>query len=305
MIANQTADADDYNQRRNGRKIMTITVKPLHPIFAAEISGFDMSKPIDEAIAREIRAAMDTYAVGVIRNGSITDEDQISFTRIFGPLLLAPKEVGRTTKRRLQYQELFDAGNLDENGVIYAPDDLRRVYGKGNLLWHTDASFNKVRGTYSLLSGHVVPSAGADTEFADMRAAYDDLPAATKAKIENLVAEHSVWFSRVQAGYPEPTENELRARPPSPHKLVHVHPRSKRKTLYLAAHISGFAGMSREASRALLDELMAHATQQKYVYSHQWRTGDLVIWDNFCTMHRATPFDDRGTPRDMPEKPEI
>jgi alpha-ketoglutarate-dependent 2,4-dichlorophenoxyacetate dioxygenase len=278
---------------------MAVTARQLHPIFFAEISGFDIAKPLSADDARDVRAAMDKYAACVFRGGHVTDEQHIEFSRIFGPLSLAPKDVGRTSKRRLRYQELFDAGNLDENGVIYAANDLRRTYGKGNRLWHTDASFNKVRGAYSLLAAHVVPDQGADTEFADMRAAYDDLPQTMKNKIENLVAEHSVWHSRQLAGYPEPTQEELTARPPAKHKLVHVHPTSGRKTLYIAAHVSDISGWPRDEGRALLAELMAHATQEKYVHAHKWEVGDIVIWDNLCTMHRATPFEDMDTPRDL------
>ena len=184
-------------------------------------------------------------------------------------------------------------------GEIYADDDRRLAYKRANRLWHTDMSFYDVRATYSLLAAHAIPPAEGDTEFVDMRAAYDALPASRKEEIGGLVVEHSYWYSRVLGGGPEPTEEERATRPPARHALTHIHAPSGRQALYLASHASGIVGWPDEQGRALIDELMDFATQKRFVYAHKWRLGDVVIWDNLAPMHRATPFDDRSYKRDM------
>ena len=200
---------------------------------------------------------------------------------------------------RIPHHEIIDQSNLGADGKIFREGDRTLGFKRANRLWHTDISFHPVRATYSALSAHEVPPGGADTEFADMRAAYDCLPEETKARIADLTAEHSYWHSRVKGGGPEPTAEERRSRPAARHKLVHVHPTSKRTALYLASHASHIVGWPVEDGRALLDELMALATRPQFVFRHQWRVGDVVIWDNLATMHRATPFDDTIHRRDM------
>jgi alpha-ketoglutarate-dependent 2,4-dichlorophenoxyacetate dioxygenase len=279
---------------------MPVTVKPLHPLIGAEISGFDMRGPVDAATLKEIVAAMDRWAVGVFRNPApLSDEQHIAFSRQLGPIQKSEVLMVEGRKSRLPYGEIIDQSNLDHRGEIFAQNDKQLLYKRANQLWHTDMSFHPVRATYSLLSAHLIPPGGADTEFADMRAAYDTLSGAMKAKLEGLVAEHSYWHSRVVAGGPEPTSAERNSRPPARHPLVHVHPGSKRKSLYLASHASHIVGWPVEDGQALLRELTAHATQYKFVYRHVWRLGDVVAWDNLCTMHRATPFDDTAHRRDM------
>ncbi len=199
---------------------------------------------------------------------------------------------------RIQLREIFDVSNLDARGNMLPADDERRNYSRGNRLWHTDSSFRQVSATYSMLSARTVPQDGADTEFADMRAAYDALPETMKRRIDGLVAEHSIWVSRRSVGY-VPNDEERRQRPPAHHPLVRVHPGSGRKTLYIAAHIDHIIGWPEDEGRALRDELIEFATQSRFVHIHKWQTGDLVIWDNRCTMHRATPFADVANPRDM------
>ena len=194
---------------------------------------------------------------------------------------------------------IFDVSNLDENGKILDLDDQRRAYRQGNELWHTDSSFRQKSATWSMLHARVVPPSGADTEFVDTRAAYDALPAAMKARIDGLVAEHSIWHSRARLGGYTPTEDERKARPPARHPLVRRHPGSGRNALYIASHASHIVGWPEHDGRALIDELMAFATQPRFVYAHPWRRGDLVIWDNRCTMHRATPFESSTHVRDM------
>ncbi|HUN74622.1 MAG TPA: TauD/TfdA family dioxygenase [Steroidobacteraceae bacterium] len=274
------------------------TVKPLHPLFAAEISGIDFSRPIDSLTLSEVVAAMDRHAVCVCRATGLDDERHIAFSRLLGELELAPRLFGSHILR-FKHPELFDAGNLDASGNILI-DERRRVYNRGNALWHTDSSFNSHRSSYSLLLAHETPPVGGDTQFADMRAAYDALPQATKSRIDGLVAEHWLWHSRQLAGYPEPTEAERRAKPPAQHPLVQVHPGSGRKTLYLASHASHIVGWPIEEGRQLLRELIEFATQPQFCYTLEWSgPGDLVIWDNRCTMHRATRFEDTKYRRDM------
>ncbi len=277
---------------------MPLSCVPAGPSFLAEVSGVDFSRPVDPRTLREIVAAMDEYAVCVFRATGLEDSSHVAFSRLLGKLELAPALFGKNFKR-FAHPELFDAGNLDASGNILV-DPRRRLYNRGNALWHTDSSFNPHRAAYSLLLAHEVPPAGGDTEFADMRAAYDALPAAMKARIEDLVAEHWLWHSRMLAGYPEPTEEERRAKPPSRHKLVQVHPGSGRKTLYLAAHAAGIVGWPAAEGLELITELIEFATQPRFARAVSWKQrGDLVIWDNRCTMHRATPFEDTVYRRDM------
>jgi alpha-ketoglutarate-dependent 2,4-dichlorophenoxyacetate dioxygenase len=277
---------------------MTLQFIPAGPEFCAEVSGVDFSRPIDEPTLAEIIGGMDRYGVCVFRNTGLDDVRHIAFSRLLGKLEHAPKLFGKNVTR-FAHPELFDAGNLDASGNILA-DERRRTYNKGNALWHTDSSFNPHRSSYSLLLAHEVPPAGGDTHFADMRAAYDALSAEMKAKIENLVAEHWLWHSRMLAGYPEPTQAERDAKPPARHKLVQVHPGSKRKTLYIAKHASHIVGWPIDEGRRLLTELIDFATQPQFVRVVAWKqAGDLVIWDNRCTMHRATPFEDTRYRRDM------
>jgi alpha-ketoglutarate-dependent 2,4-dichlorophenoxyacetate dioxygenase len=289
---------------------MTLEAKAVGPSFAAEVTGVDFSRPLDSSRVAEIVAAMDRYAVCVFRATALNDDSHIAFSRQLGKLEHAPRLFGKGFAR-FDKPELFDAGNLDASGNILV-DERRRVYNKGNALWHTDSSFNAHRSSYSLLLAHEVPPVGGDTQFADMRAAYDALsplgipslaarsPAALQAKIEPLWAEHWLWHSRMLAGYPEPTEAERQAKPPARHKLVQTHPGSVRKTLYLASHASHIVGWPVEAGRQLLKELIEFATQPQFVQAVAWKqAGDLVIWDNRCTMHRATPFEDTLYRRDM------
>jgi alpha-ketoglutarate-dependent 2,4-dichlorophenoxyacetate dioxygenase len=283
---------------QSGLIAMALTFSPTGPSFCAEVSGVDFSRPIDAATFAQIVAGMDQYAVCVFRATGLDDARHIAFSRLFGRLEHAPRLFGKNFSR-FAHPELFDAGNLDASGNILV-DERRRTYNKGNALWHTDSSFNPHRSAYSLLLAHEVPPTGGDTHFADMRAAYDALSPELKDRIENVIAEHWLWYSRMLAGYPEPTDAERAAKPPSRHKLVQVHPGSGRKTLYIAKHASHIVGWPVEEGRKLLNELIEFATQPQFVRAVAWRQpGDLVIWDNRCTMHRATPFEDTVYRRDM------
>ena len=269
-------------------------------LYAARLTGIDIRKPIDEATMEEIRRALATWVVCVIpHDAPPTNEHHIAFSSRLGPLERGQTTLTTNSEARVPYPEIIDQSNLDELGDIYADDDKRLAYKRANRLWHTDMSFFPVRATFSLLSGHAVPPSGADTEFTDMRDVWDALPASRKAGLEDLVVSHSFWHSRVLGGGPEPDAAELVKNPPAQHKLVHVHAPSGRKALYLASHACEIDGLSRSDAKALIGELMAFATQPRFVFAHKWRVGDVLIWDNLATMHRATPFDDRAFKRDM------
>ena len=268
-------------------------VRPLHPVFACEI----VEASLQDAFS--ITKAMDQYAVAVLRDQHISDEQQIAFCRQFGELERSPHfGVGKGGKVRMRYPELFDVSNLDEEGNILAEDDRRRGFRIANEMWHTDSSFMPRGARYSMLLAKVIPSRGADTEFADMRAAYDGLSSDKKNLIQDLVVEHSTFYSRSLIGF-RFTPEELERRSATPQYLVQTHPSTARKALYLASHASHVVGWPLEKGRALLRELTEHATQRKFVYTHKWRAGDFVIWDNRCTMHRATPFPDVAERRDL------
>ncbi len=275
---------------------MALNITPLTPDFGAEVSGVDLTRPIDAATRAEIIAAMDRYGVCVYRATGLTDEGHVAFSRMFGDLLQAPRMSG--VKGRMPLPELFDAGNLNVDGEINT-DEMLRLHKRGDRQWHTDTSFLQERSAYSLLLAHEVPEDGGDTEFADMRGAYAALPQATKDRIEGLIAEHSIWYSRMTSGYPFTEEDVLARGPIARHPVSQMHEGSARKTLYIASHAMGIVGWERAAGRALLRELTEFATQPRFVLRVAWSVGDLVVWDNRCTMHRATEFDDIAFRRDM------
>lgn len=280
-----------------------MAARQLHPLFVAELTGIDLAAGIDARTQGEIARTMDRYAVTVLPDQNLDDEKQTAFAALYGPLEVSPpvqsRHGGPAAQERIRNPNIFDVSNLDENGKILDPVDQRRAYRQGNELWHTDSSFRQKSATWSMLHARVVPPSGADTEFVDTRAAYDALPEAMKARINGLVAEHSIWHSRAKLGGYTPTEDERKARPPARHALVRRHPGSRRNALYIASHASHIIGWPEDEGRALIDELIAFATQPRFVYAHQWRRGDLVIWDNRCTMHRATPFESSVHVRDM------
>jgi len=279
---------------------VTLRVRKLHPLFAAELKGIDMRSDTDARSVAALIAALNEYAVCVVpHEAPLSNEEHIAFSGLLGPMERnkVPKIAG--TGLRVPFSEIVDQSNLDGDGTIYAEDDRRLAYKRANRLWHTDMSFYEIRATWSLLSAHVVPPEGGETDFTDMRAVYDDLPAAMKARLDGLVAEHCYWHSRVLGGGPQPSEAERATRPPARHKLVHRHPGSGRDVLYIASHVSGIVGWPEDEAKDLLAELMAIATKPAYVYSHVWSVGEVLIWDNLATMHRATPFDDQRFVRDM------
>jgi len=277
---------------------MALTFRKLHRYFVAEVSPVDLRRVHDPETLAQIRGGLDEYAILVFRNQPFTDEEQLAFAQRLDGQLHTKTGSSVLGKSRLGNEALSDISNLDENGEILRSDDRRRMYGLGNRLWHTDASFQDPPGRYSMLSARIVPPVGADTEFADMRAAYDALPADAKAKLEGLHAHHSIAYSRQTLGF-EFSEEEQEKLKGAVHPLVRTIPRSQRRSLYLASHASRIIEWPVPEGRLLLRGLIEHATQPEFVYRHSWRVGDFPIWDNRATMHRAQPFDDMTYRREL------
>jgi alpha-ketoglutarate-dependent 2,4-dichlorophenoxyacetate dioxygenase len=278
---------------------MPISISPLHPVFAGEVAGVDCRQKLAPDEVAAIERGMDRYAVLVFRDQMLGDAQQIAFTRHFGELEshATPGHIRRREEHRLG-PGIADFSNLDKHGNILSAEDRVWFFKLGDRLWHSDSSFRPVPAKYSLLSGRVIPSWGADTEFADMRAAYDALDDRTKSEVEDLVCEHSLIYSRQAIGFTDLTQEEVAAFKPVRQRLVRSHPVTGRKSLFLASHAGGIVGWTIPEARMFLRELTEHATQREFVYTHKWRVGDLVMWDNRQTMHRARRFD-RDEVRDV------
>ncbi len=277
---------------------MPVTIRQIGSCFAGEAHGVELTRPLSPDEVAAIHAGMDRYAVLVFRDQTIDDEQQLAFTRSLGDIehaigtsLRAPDELRLPTT-------FADVSNLDRHQQVFARDDRRRLFGLGNRLWHSDSSFKVVPAKYSLLHARSVPSRGGNTEFAYMVAAYDTLDAETRAEVEDLVCEHSQIFSRQQLGFTDFTDEERARFAPVRQRLVRAHPVTARRSLYLSSHAGGIVGWPVPEARSFLRDLVEHATQRQLVYAHAWRVGDLVMWDNRQTMHRARPFP-LHEPRDM------
>lgn len=275
-----------------------LTFRRLHPIFAAEAGAIDLRNVTDRETLDAIRAGMDEHAVLVFRDQLFADDEQLAFAKRFDGVLHEKTGAAALSKNRFGNEALTDISNLDEGGGLLKADDRRRAYALGNRLWHTDASFQDPPGRYSMLSAKVVPPVAADTEFADMRAAYDALDAETRRKIDGLRAHHSIAHSRQTLGF-EFSKEEQEKLQGAVHPLVRSNPRTRRRSLYLASHASRIIDWPVPEGRLLLRDLAEHATQPRFVYRHAWRVGDLVIWDNLATMHRGRPFDDTSHRREL------
>ncbi|MBM3559681.1 MAG: TauD/TfdA family dioxygenase, partial [Alphaproteobacteria bacterium] len=249
---------------------MTFSVHPITDSFAAEIGDLDLRRPLDPETTAALEAAFDRYSVLVFGDQHLSDEEQIAFSRNFGPLEITIQAIRKDAKLRVR-PELADVSNLDAEHNVMPADSTRRKFNDGNRLWHTDSSFKRLPAKCSLLYARTIPPTGGHTEFADMRAAYDALPAATKARLEGLVAEHSIMTSRARIGFRDFAPEEHEQMPPVPQVLVRTHAESKRRTLYIASHAGRIYGMPDDEAAALLAELMAHATQRQFVYTHRWR----------------------------------
>jgi alpha-ketoglutarate-dependent 2,4-dichlorophenoxyacetate dioxygenase len=275
---------------------MSITIQELTPGFVGEVSGIDITQPLTKAQAAEIEAGMDRYAVLIYHDQRLTDDQQKAFSLNFGALEDTASAT-IVTGRRLD-ADMADVSNLGVDHKPLARDDRRRLFNLGNQLWHSDSSFKAVPAKFSLLSGRIVVDAGGNTEFADMRAAYDALDDRTKAEVEDLVCEHSLIYSRGLLGFTDITDEERATFRPVRQRLVRVHPASGRKSLYLSSHIGTIIGWPMPEARAFIRDLTEHAVQPRFTYSHKWRQFDLVMWDNRSTMHRVRRFDETKV-RDM------
>jgi alpha-ketoglutarate-dependent 2,4-dichlorophenoxyacetate dioxygenase len=277
---------------------MPIAIRQISPLFAGEVSGVDITKPITREDAAAIEAGMDRYAVLVFRDQRFTDEEQMAFGANFGRIEVA--RGGNVTKPQdLRLKAgMNDVSNLGKDGKPLARDSRQRLFNLGNLLWHSDSSFRAIPAKYSLLSARVVNPKGGNTEFADMRAAYDALDEETKREIEDLVCEHSLMHSRGSLGFGEFSDEEKEMFKPVRQRLVRTHPVTCRKSLFLASHAGAIIGMPTPEARILLRDLTEHATQPRFVYAHKWKPHDLVMWDNRQTMHRGRRYDETQ-PRDV------
>ena len=267
----------------------TLSLKPLHP-FAAEASGLDISQPLDAAGVKAIEDAMDRHAVLVFRNMPLTQDQQIAFGRSLGPLDLGLRKL-KGGPHRIEYAELADISNVKADGEVADRTHAKIVGNVANQLWHSDSSFQHPRAKYSMLSAVVVPEFGGDTEFADLRMAYDALPDWQKAQVAGLKAVHYALHSRFMLGDTNYTEEQKKAIPPALWPLVQTDPRTGRKILYVGIHACEIEGMTTAEGRMLIMDLLEHATQREFVYRHKWRVGDLVMWDNTATVHRGRYFD--------------
>ena len=276
---------------------MSLTFIQLHPLFVGEASAIDL-RSADAAALQQIRRGMDQYGVLVFRGQSFTDDEQLAFAERFDGTLHAKTSTSVLEKNRFGNEALSDISNVGKDGELLAQNDRRRMSSLANRLWHTDASFVDPPGRYSMPSARVVPPVHADTEFADMRAAYDELDDETKALIEPLQVHHSIAYSREVLGF-EFAPGEKEHLKGAVHPLVRRLPGQERRSLYLASHAQQIMGWPVPEGRLLLRDLTEHATQPRFVYSHEWHVGDFVIWDNRTTMHRATPFDDKKYRREL------
>ncbi|KAJ5167663.1 alpha-ketoglutarate-dependent 2-4-dichlorophenoxyacetate dioxygenase [Penicillium canariense] len=269
-----------------------LAIRELHPTFGAEISGIDFSRPVEGDVFQEVLTAISKYGVCVFRNTGLDDARHVAFAGQFGELDDVTPYIAGGRAHRLSDVRLFDVGNIELDGTVFALDNVRREWNKGNGLFHVDSSFNPRRAGYSLLRAHELPppGMGGDTEFADVRTAFDELPAEIQDELrqQNYIAAHSLWHSRKVAAPATFTDVNPEDYPMSRHRLLQRHEASGRETLYLAAHIHHVEGLDPDGSKALFDRLFQHATQSRYVLRMGWeQPGDLILWDNTSVMHRA------------------
>jgi len=275
-----------------------ITINPLHPLFGAELIGADLHQPPSPELVKAVNDAMANFAVLVLRDQFITDDEQIRFSRAFGPLELPPHMGFKLFRRRLR-PEMYDVSNLDDAGNFLPPESMRHASNRANEEFHTDSSFNALPTKWSLLSARILPPDGGDTLYVDTRAVYDALPADLKVRAQDAVAEHYFWKTRIRAGYTVITDHMRRAMPSVPQKIVRVIPESGRTALYIGNHATHVIGWPIDEGQRFLKQLNDFAAQPQFVYTHPWRRGDLVIWDNRCTLHRATGYDVFKHKRDL------
>ncbi len=277
---------------------MALKINQIGPCFAGEVDGIDLTKALSSEDAAAIHAGMDEYAVLVFRGQALSNDQHLAFSRSLGPIEQAIGTSLRAAKDNRLSSDFADVSNLDRADNTFAREDRRRLFAIGNRLWHSDSSFKTTPAKYSILQAHIIPAKGGNTEFADMRAAYDALDGDMKAAVEGLVCEHSQVYSRGKIGFSDFTDEERERFKPVRQVLVRTHPVTGRKSLYLSSHAGTIVGWPLPDASIFLQDLLEHATQRRFVFAHEWRVGDLVIWDNRQTMHRARPFL-MEEPRDM------
>jgi alpha-ketoglutarate-dependent 2,4-dichlorophenoxyacetate dioxygenase len=277
---------------------MPITIAPVTPGFVAEVGDIDLARPLSAADFDQLRQAFTSYSVLVFANQDLTPEQHLAFSARWGAVEKDRTLDPKATPPRLS-GEFADISNLSAEGRIWGETSRQRMYKAGNRLWHTDSSFKRLPSLCSLLYASTVVPIGGHTEFADQRAAYDALPQSMKARLQGLVAEHWIVHSRRRSGFHEFNEDEMKRLPSVPQVVVRTLPESGRKSLFVASHAGRIFGMPDTEGRALIDELIAHVTQRQFVYTHRWRPHELVMWDNRCTMHRGTEYDDLRWVREM------
>jgi alpha-ketoglutarate-dependent 2,4-dichlorophenoxyacetate dioxygenase len=277
---------------------MPLTLTPLQPLFGAELRGADLHREPSPELMAAVNDAVARFAVVVVRDQFIDDEEQIRFSRCFGPLELPP-HMGMTGLKRRLRRELYDVSNLDAEGNFLPPDSLHHASNRANEEFHTDSSFNNLPTKWSLLSARILPAEGGDTWYVDTRAVYDELPAELKARAQGAVAEHYFWKTRMRAGYKVISDDMQRAMPAATHPIVRVIPESGRTALYIGNHATHVIGWPRDEGEKFLQQLNDFAAQPRFIYVHKWRAGDLVIWDNRCTLHRGAGWDVFKYKRDL------
>ena len=269
---------------------MELRFRPLHPLFAAQADGVDLRQPLAPEALRAIEAALDRYGVLVWHGQPLTEDEQVALARQFGVLDLGLHKA-RKGNQRFRHDELIDISNLTPQGEVAGRNHAKIVSNLANQIWHSDSSFKQPAARYSMLCAVVVPSVGGDTEFCDLRAAYDALSPQLKRDIADLSSEHYAFHTRLWLGDTSYTAEQLQALPPVQWPLVRTHAGTKRKVLWVGAHATHVVGWSIAEGRMLLAELLEHATQREFVYRHRWHVDDLVMWDNRCTLHRGRRFD--------------
>jgi alpha-ketoglutarate-dependent taurine dioxygenase len=269
-----------------------------HPLIGTEVRGVDLSKPLCDAMFGELQALWMEHLLLIFPEQAITDEQHIAFGRRFGELEIHPSLAHRSSRNK----EIYHVSNVDESGNIIPPKATEWQYLNLSWLWHTDSSFRDVPSKGSILHGIETTNAGGNTLFANMYLAYDELAGDMKKRIEGLYVIHDHDFiikqsKDLSAKKDKGTYDDL---PPVRHPLVQLHPFTGRRCLFLSPHtMDNIEGMAEGESRALLDELIAHAIQPKYVYRHVWSNDDVIMCDNRCTMHSVEPFDNLTTRRIM------
>ena len=282
---------------------LIIKTRDLFPDFVGFVSDINLKEILSDSLINEIDTAVNKYAVLIFKDQNITDDEQVRFTEYFGKIEASGKtsNITKDKDRRLS-SDLADVSNLDKDNKPFTLNDPRRIFNLGNRLWHTDSSFKPVPAKYSLLSGRNVSKEGGNTEFADMRSVYDNLDAKTKNKIEKMICEHSLIYSRQRLGFDmvrELSPDEIKNFKPVEQPLVRNNKSTNRKTVFLSSHIGKIKDWTRPDSMCFIDDLIEYATKENFLYVHKWMQNDLVIWDNRQTMHRARAFDDLTEYRDM------